>query len=68
MNEHEQHCLLTHLTPLGFFGTLGVPFWTTANAIETLANYMIAIPADAARILPYIENTFVTSKPRYCAW
>ena len=50
----------------GFFGTMGVPFWTTANAIETLANYMMAVPSDATRIIPYVENTFRTSKPRYC--
>jgi hypothetical protein len=55
----------------GFFGPTEAPgpaFWTTANALETLANLYILLNGTAAAksILPYVEHTFLTSKPRYC--
>lgn len=50
----------------GFWGNFsgGVPFWTTANAVEMLSNYMIETLDTSP--LPRIENTFVKMALRYC--
>lgn len=48
--------------------TAGVPFWTTANAIETISNYMEATGDYTP--LTIVENLYTASLPRYCskAW
>ncbi len=61
--------LLTYFDPkTGWIGNMsgGVPFWTTANAVETMANYMILEPASMPLLLPYIEAIFAAAIPRYC--
>jgi hypothetical protein len=49
----------------GFFGddSGGVPLWTTANQLETSANYY-AITQDAS-VLDIFENSYVRLKSRY---
>lgn len=53
----------------GFWGnnSNGVPFWTTANVLETLANYLIVTNGqDQAEIMPMVTNTYTKMLPRYC--
>ena len=50
----------------GFFGdsSSGTPLWTTANQLETLANYY-ALSSDSS-VLAYFENSYVQLKHSYC--
>jgi len=45
--------------------TESVPFWTTGNAVETIANYMEATGDFTP--LPIVENLFTASPSRYCS-
>jgi predicted alpha-1,6-mannanase (GH76 family) len=50
----------------GFFGpTDVVPFWTTANAVETLSNY-IALTNKTQTILPVLDDVYEKAFARYC--
>ena len=48
----------------GWFGSAGVPFWTTANAVETLANYM-NLTGDASP-LATLDDCHRQAFRRYC--
>ena len=51
----------------GWFGPSNkIPFWTTANAIEMLANLLELEPSLEPTLLPIIERTFITSPRYYC--
>jgi predicted alpha-1,6-mannanase (GH76 family) len=52
----------------GLFGdfSVGIPFWTTANAIETISNYY-TVSKDSS-VFVYLENSYVKLREskRYC--
>jgi predicted alpha-1,6-mannanase (GH76 family) len=59
--------LLSYYNPTQqWFGnnSQGLPFWETANSIETLANYML-LTGDLTP-MPTIEAIFTASQTRYC--
>ena len=49
----------------GFFGPAAtIPFWTTANAVETLANYYM-LTKDST-VLPVLADVHQKAFARYC--
>lgn len=52
----------------GFFGDnkLYYPFWTTANQLETISNYIAVVGDATGQASAALANSYVKMQPRYC--